>query len=154
QRITWSGIALHGGPLPGYPASHGCVRLPYDFAEALFSVTRLGMRVIVSPTDVAPFEIAHPALFKSKSDDAVLALVATRNSEADEATKKADEARLAAAKAFREAAQAMAPVRSAEIMKLRVQAQLAAAESTLNEAVSAEASKLAQEAKVKASADL
>src|ERR1700733_6760783 len=40
QRITWSGIALHGGPLPGHAASHGCVRLPYDFAERLFNATR------------------------------------------------------------------------------------------------------------------
>src|SRR5215203_1407776 len=58
QRITSSGIALHGGLLPGYPASHGCVRLPFDFAARLFDRTRLGMRVIVSPGDVAPIEIA------------------------------------------------------------------------------------------------
>ena len=61
QRITWSGIALHGGPLPGHPASHGCVRMPYDFARRLFGMTKLGMRVIVAPTDVAPVEIIHPA---------------------------------------------------------------------------------------------
>ena len=61
QRITWSGIALHGGPLPGYPASHGCVRMPFDFAARLFDETPLGLRVIVAPTDVAPVEIAHPA---------------------------------------------------------------------------------------------
>jgi hypothetical protein len=66
QRITWSGIALHGGPLPGYAASHGCIRMPYDFAARLFDETRLGMRVIVAPTDVAPVEIAHPALFSPK----------------------------------------------------------------------------------------
>jgi len=53
QRITWSGIALHGGALPGYPASHGCVRMPFDFAARLFDLTRLGLRVIVAPTDVA-----------------------------------------------------------------------------------------------------
>src|SRR5438477_13497 len=41
QRITWSGIALHGGPLPGYPASHGCVRMPFDFAARLFEASRL-----------------------------------------------------------------------------------------------------------------
>ena len=63
QRITWSGIALHGGPLPGYPASHGCVRMPFDFAARLFDMTWLGFRVIVAPTDVAPIEIAHPVLF-------------------------------------------------------------------------------------------
>src|SRR3984957_10634196 len=62
QRLTWSGIALHGGPLPGYPASHGCVRMPFNFAARLFDATRLGMRVIVAPTDVAPMEVAHPVL--------------------------------------------------------------------------------------------
>ena len=51
QRITWNGLALHGGPLPGYAASHGCVRMPYDFAEELFDKTRIGMRVIISPND-------------------------------------------------------------------------------------------------------
>jgi lipoprotein-anchoring transpeptidase ErfK/SrfK len=66
QRLTWSGIALHGGPLPGHPASHGCVRMPYDFAERLFSATSLGMRVIVAPSDVAPVEVSHPALFPPK----------------------------------------------------------------------------------------
>ena len=63
QRLTWTGIALHGGALPGHPASHGCVRLPFDFASRLFDVTRMGMRVIVAPGEAAPVEIAHPALF-------------------------------------------------------------------------------------------
>src|ERR1700726_2813974 len=66
QRITWSGIALHGGSLPGYPASHGCVRMPFDVAARLFDATQLGMRVIVTPNDVEPVEIADPALFLSK----------------------------------------------------------------------------------------
>jgi len=64
HRITWSGIALHGGPLPGYAASHGCVRLPYKFAERLFGVTDLGLRVVVSDDNVAPAPISHPLLFK------------------------------------------------------------------------------------------
>src|SRR6202790_1733989 len=59
QRITWNGIALHGGPLPGYAASHGCVRMPFGFAEKLFDKTRIGMRVIISPTDAAPVEIGR-----------------------------------------------------------------------------------------------
>src|SRR5262249_60615201 len=54
QRLTWSGIALHGGSLPGYPASHGCVRLPFHFAARLFEATRLGMRVVVAPGRRAP----------------------------------------------------------------------------------------------------
>jgi L,D-transpeptidase catalytic domain len=64
QRLTWSGIALHAGVLPGYPASHGCIRMPHAFAEQLFEITRLGLRVIVVRDDMRPVEIAHPALFK------------------------------------------------------------------------------------------
>ena len=56
QRLTWNGLALHGGPLPGYAASHGCVRMPFGFAEKLFDRTRIGMRVIISPNDAAPVE--------------------------------------------------------------------------------------------------
>jgi hypothetical protein len=104
QRLTWSGIALHGGVVPGHPASHGCIRLPYEFAERLFEVTRLGMRVIVAPSDVAPVTIVYPALFQPKLDAAAVA--AGRAAEADEAARRADEARLAARKAIREAAQA------------------------------------------------
>src|SRR5262249_31554903 len=95
QRITWSGIALHGGPLPGHPASHGCIRLPYDFAQRLFGATRLGMRVIVAPTDVAPVEVVHPTLFSPKPG--AVAVAAARAAEAEEAARKADQARLKAA---------------------------------------------------------
>ena len=131
QRITWSGIALHGGPLPGYPASHGCVRMPFDFAARLFDATRLGLRVIVAPTDVAPIEIAHPVLlFLSKPGAGALA--AARTAEADEAARKgADQARLAAVTAFREAARATMQARVAENLKLRAEEQLAAAQTAL-----------------------
>ena len=54
QHITWSGIALHGGPLPGYPASHGCIRPPYKFAQQMFGMTKLGLRVIIAPDEVVP----------------------------------------------------------------------------------------------------
>jgi lipoprotein-anchoring transpeptidase ErfK/SrfK len=64
QRITWTGIALHAGVLPGHPASHGCIRMPIAFAERLFGLTDIGLRVIVVRDDMAPGEIAHPALFK------------------------------------------------------------------------------------------
>ena len=62
QRITWSGIALHGGVVPGYPASHGCIRLTYDFAPRLWEMTRIGARIIVSPREVGPMPITHPRL--------------------------------------------------------------------------------------------
>jgi hypothetical protein len=64
QRITWSGVALHEGQLPGYPASHGCVRLPGSFAEQIFPLTKIGMRVIIARDDIAPVEITHPLLLK------------------------------------------------------------------------------------------
>ena len=76
QRITWSGIALHAGPLPGYPASHGCVRMPHEFAQRLFGMTTIGMRVIVARNDVRPAEIDHPVLFKPKLVRADIALKA------------------------------------------------------------------------------
>ena len=60
QRLTWSGIALHAGVLPGYPASHGCIRLKKDFAIRMWHLTKRGTRVIIAPDDVRPVEIAHP----------------------------------------------------------------------------------------------
>src|SRR6201995_3961278 len=63
QRITWNGIALHGGPLPGYAASHGCVRMPYGFAENLFDKTWIGRRVLLPPVAAEPGEFSHPSLF-------------------------------------------------------------------------------------------
>jgi hypothetical protein len=63
QRITWSGVALHAGALPGYPASHGCIRLPHGFSKKLFGMTKAGARVIVSREPFAPVEIAHERLF-------------------------------------------------------------------------------------------
>ncbi len=62
QRLTWDGIALHGGALPGYPASHGCVRLPHPFAEKLFAITRNGDTVVVSDARAAPTTLVYPAL--------------------------------------------------------------------------------------------
>jgi lipoprotein-anchoring transpeptidase ErfK/SrfK len=66
ERITWSGVALHEGPLPGYPASHGCIRMTHDFAARLWQVARIGVRVIVARNDVLPADFAHPRLFGPK----------------------------------------------------------------------------------------
>lgn len=62
QRITWSGVAMHQGQLPGYPASHGCIRLRGEFAERWYKATRLGLRVLIAPSDIEPMPIAHPNL--------------------------------------------------------------------------------------------
>jgi hypothetical protein len=60
QRLTWDGVALHAGGLPGYPSSHGCVHLPSKFAEELFAVSPMGMTVVVVDEHSAPTEVAHP----------------------------------------------------------------------------------------------
>jgi lipoprotein-anchoring transpeptidase ErfK/SrfK len=68
QRITWSGVALHAGALPGYPASHGCIRLPHGFSKRLFEVTQMGTRVIVAYDPVRPESIQHEQLFAAYPD--------------------------------------------------------------------------------------
>ena len=67
QRITWSGIALHAGVLPGHPASHGCIRLANGFANRLWHLTKRGTRVIIAHDDVQPVEITNTHLFKPKA---------------------------------------------------------------------------------------
>ena len=66
QRITWSGIALHAGVLPGYPASHGCIRMPMAFAVKMWNWTRMGARVVITPGQIAPAQFAHPLLVAQK----------------------------------------------------------------------------------------
>ena len=62
NRLTWSGVALHAGKLPGYPASHGCVRLPVEFSKLLFTVTHVGTPVIIADAHTAPKLVTHPGL--------------------------------------------------------------------------------------------
>jgi hypothetical protein len=66
QRITWSGIALHEGENIGRRASHGCIRMPHDFAVRLYQLTKLGARVVVADAELMPSEIANPHLFVYK----------------------------------------------------------------------------------------
>ena len=60
ERLTWDGVALHAGGLPGYPESHGCVHLPSQFADDLFGVTHLGMTVVIVNAHTAPADVDHP----------------------------------------------------------------------------------------------
>jgi hypothetical protein len=71
QRLTWSGVALHEGVLPGYPASHGCIRLSRDFAAKLWPTTKLGARVIVTRDELAPVDFQHSKLFASKQKPSI-----------------------------------------------------------------------------------
>jgi lipoprotein-anchoring transpeptidase ErfK/SrfK len=66
QRITWSGIAIHAGVLPGYPASHGCIRMPMAFAVRMYGWTRMGARVVITPDEVVPAGFSHPLLVAQK----------------------------------------------------------------------------------------
>ncbi len=132
-RITWNGIALHGGPLPGYAASHGCIRMPFDFAAKVFDKAPMGMRVIISPTDSEPVAFSDPALFVPKQDviDAAPALAAAAARDADDAAKAAAAAKAAVAPAKRAAAAALAAVRNLTPLKARADAELAHAEKVL-----------------------
>src|SRR6266436_3730048 len=62
QRITWSGVAMHAGVLPGYPASHGCIRMPMAFAVKMWNWTKMGARVTITPGEITPASFSHPLL--------------------------------------------------------------------------------------------
>jgi hypothetical protein len=66
QRITWSGVAMHEGEDIGHPASHGCIRMPHDFAARLYRLTKIGVRVIISRPELKPSDIADAHLFVHK----------------------------------------------------------------------------------------
>ena len=73
QRITWSGVTLHAGPVPGYPASHGCIRLPPPFAVRLYGMSKIGTRIVIVPGDAAvlgaePLELPAPRLSPALPD--------------------------------------------------------------------------------------
>jgi lipoprotein-anchoring transpeptidase ErfK/SrfK len=148
-RITWNGIALHGGPLPGYPASHGCVRMPFGFAEKLFDKMRMNTRIIISPNDAEPVEFSHPALFVPKPE--ALAAARTRAetlaSEWDEAAKMAKQPkRKAGAKGETES------LRKLEQLSTRAQAELKAADRRLAAAKTDQARSKAEDQQQKAAA--
>ncbi|HEX7882070.1 MAG TPA: L,D-transpeptidase family protein [Afipia sp.] len=91
QRITWSGIAMHAGALPGYPASHGCIRMPMNFAMRMWGWTRMGARVIVTPGEVSPADISHSLLIARKPDTKPVAAASTPDKQAS-TTLKSDRA--------------------------------------------------------------
>jgi hypothetical protein len=173
QRITWTGIAMHGGVLPGHPASHGCVRLPVDFARRLFDLTDVGMRVIIVPRDITLAEFDHPHLPRSNAvavelsarpvnkssrtaADALQTLrsiASSKDAEAEAAQRKASEARRAATRSSDAAAAAAKAVKAAEGIHERADAQLQDAEKALDAARTSakpEAIKRAETAKDKA----
>ena len=154
QRITWNGIALHGGPLPGYAASHGCVRMPYGFAEKQFDKTRIGMRIIISPNDAEPLDFSHPSLFVPKAEAlaAAPARVEGAAREAADAAKADTEAKAAATKAARDTASLTASLKKLEQAKKRTDADLAFADKALAGAKTDDAKAKAEDRQQKAAA--
>lgn len=68
QRLTWDGIAMHAGKLPGYPASHGCIRLPKAFSKQLYGVTKLGMTVVITDNETVPRVAPTPDLLQAHEE--------------------------------------------------------------------------------------
>jgi lipoprotein-anchoring transpeptidase ErfK/SrfK len=155
-RITWNGLALHGGPLPGYAASHGCVRMPYGFAEKLFDKTRIGMRVIISPDDAAPVDFSHPALSLFVPNTEVIATAPAKaemlSREAADAATTAAEAKKTAVTAARESAPLAASLRKLERLKARADAELVSADKAVAAARTGQAKTKAEDRRQKAAA--
>jgi L,D-transpeptidase-like protein len=180
QRITWSGIAMHAGALPGHPASHGCVRLPIDIAQRLFDLTDVGMRVLIVPNEITLAEFDHPHLLKSNVARLELSspptntasrtaadplqmlrsIASSKASEAETVQRKASEVRRIATRKSADAASAAKALQAAEASHARADAQLkdaAKALEAINTAATSstpEAIKRAETAKEKAAVRL
>ena len=124
QRITWSGIAMHLGVVPGYPASHGCIRLPAGSAERLWGLTRVGERVVISPSEVAPAAFTNPLLPAPKMQASPIP--------PDMASAKVTEV-AAADNALTVAPKLLNPIEYAQALKARAAAEIAAVSKTQQE---------------------
>jgi len=98
QRITWSGVAMHAGVLPGYPASHGCIRMPMAFAVKMWNWTRMGARVIVAPGEMSPHSFSHPLLASSRVPPQPTASLEPQTNVGDKADKGAAQTKTAEVK--------------------------------------------------------
>jgi lipoprotein-anchoring transpeptidase ErfK/SrfK len=98
QRVTWSGIAMHAGVLPGYPASHGCIRMPMAFAVKMWNWTKMGARVIVSPGQMSPQNFSHPLLASVRVPPQPAASLEPQTNAGDKADKGAASTKAAEAK--------------------------------------------------------
>lgn len=98
QRITWSGVAMHAGVLPGYPASHGCIRMPMAFAVKMWNWTKMGARVIVSPGQMTPQSFSHPMLASLRVPPQPAASLEPATSVGDKADKGAPKTEVTEAK--------------------------------------------------------
>lgn len=100
QRITWSGVAMHAGVLPGYPASHGCIRMPMSFAMKMWNWTRMGARVIVTPGQMSPQNVSHPLLASVRVPPQPAASLAPQSNVGDKADRGAAGAKVTEGKSL------------------------------------------------------
>jgi lipoprotein-anchoring transpeptidase ErfK/SrfK len=98
QRITWSGVAMHAGVLPGYPASHGCIRMPMAFAVKMWNWTKMGARVIVAPGEMSPHSFSHPLLASLRIPPQPAASLEPQTNVGDKADKSAADPKLTEAR--------------------------------------------------------
>ncbi len=138
QRVTWSGIAMHLGVVPGHPASHGCIRLPAELATKHWGLTKIGERIVISQEEVTPTEFAHPLLPAPKM------LV---QAEADRAAPAVDAPRAPIAAA---GPPLVNPRQYAEQLKVKATAEVAAAVKTVKEMFTALGGKRQEAARARA----
>ena len=149
QRITWSGVAMHTGVVPGYPASHGCIRLPDSFAQQLWGMTQLGDRVVVARRDTIPSEITSDALPVPKMQPAPAVLPGSQQAALPSPVKVAsigDTSPVAVnatspstdtGAPVTDAAKLLNPIEYAKALKTRAQASKAAADQAAKDALAA-----------------
>jgi len=138
QRVTWSGVAMHVGVVPGHPASHGCIRLPAGFAVKLWGLTKIGERVVISPQEATPHEFAHPLLPAPKM----------QIEEASSKAASAPEGQPVAAEPTR-----LNPLQYAERLKFKALAAKAAATKTIRESAAIDARKHSEAARLQRDLD-
>ncbi|GLR90527.1 hypothetical protein GCM10007857_72420 [Bradyrhizobium iriomotense] len=128
QRITWSGVAMHAGVLPGYPASHGCIRMPMAFAVKMWNWTKMGARVIVAPGEMTPHSFSHPLLASLRvPPQPAASLEQPATTVADKADKGMPEAKSSEAKS----SEAKSPESKVEETKAAAEVKSASAEPAM-----------------------
>ena len=137
QRITWSGVAMHAGVVPGYPASHGCIRLPYSFAPQMWNLTHMGSRVIIARRDTTPAAISHPFLPLPKMQIAPSTLAAAEKPAGGNVELASLSTPATTAAVAPQATKPLNPIEYAAALKERATADKAAAEKSMQEALAA-----------------
>jgi lipoprotein-anchoring transpeptidase ErfK/SrfK len=153
QRITWSGIAMHVGVVPGRPASHGCIRLPAAFAAKLWGMTKIGERVIISPSEVTPTDFAHPLLPAPKMAAPTYAEQGSPPGPTVALANPKDFTEQLKAKAVADAAAAAKTVKAAVAAVVQLQEEVARAAAERQAAEAMQASALSKAGRAMASVD-